>query len=182
MKIIGTTPENIDRAEDRKRFKALLKKLGLTQPSNDTANSVEEARRVAEEIGYPVVVRPSYVLGGRAMEIVYDEDALEGFARRAVEASSEHPILIDKFLEDAIEIDVDAVADGETCVIAGIMEHIEMAGIHSGDSACVTPPYSLSDDLTHDRTGAFVLAASGHAMGGPRLRVAWLRTIAERHV
>ncbi len=147
VKIIGTTPENIDRAEDRKRFKALLKKLGLIQPSNDTANSVEEARRVAEEIGYPVVVRPSYVLGGRAMEIVYDEDALEGFARRAVEASSEHPILIDKFLEDAIEIDVDAVADGETCVIAGIMEHIEQAGIHSGDSACVTPPYSLSDDL-----------------------------------
>ena len=108
---------------------------------------MEEARRVAEEIGYPVVVRPSYVLGGRAMEIVYDEEALEGFARRAVEASSEHPILIDKFLEDAIEIDVDAVADGDTCVIAGIMEHIEEAGIHSGDSACVTPPYSLSDDL-----------------------------------
>ncbi len=146
-KIIGTTPDNIDRAEDRKRFKTLLKKLGLIQPSNGTANSVEEARRVAEEIGYPVVVRPSYVLGGRAMEIVYDEDVLEGFARRAVEASSEHPILIDKFLEDAIEIDVDAVADGETCVIAGIMEHIEEAGIHSGDSACVTPPYSLDDDL-----------------------------------
>jgi len=146
-KIIGTTPENIDRAEDRKRFKALLKKLGLIQPSNGTANSVEEAGRVAEEIGYPVVVRPSYVLGGRAMEIVYDDNALEGFARRAVEASSEHPILIDKFLEDAIEIDVDAVADGETCVIAGIMEHIEEAGIHSGDSACVTPPYSLSDEL-----------------------------------
>ena len=146
-KIIGTTPENIDRAEDRKRFKALLKKLGLIQPSNGTADSVEEARRVAEEIGYPVVVRPSYVLGGRAMEIVYDEEALEGFARRAVEASSEHPILIDKFLEDAIEIDVDAVADGDTCVIAGIMEHIEEAGIHSGDSACVTPPFSLDDDL-----------------------------------
>jgi carbamoyl-phosphate synthase large subunit len=147
VKIIGTTPDNIDQAEDRKRFKALLKKLGLIQPSNGTANSVEEARRVAEEIGYPVVVRPSYVLGGRAMEIVYDEEALEGFARRAVEASSEHPILIDKFLEDAIEIDVDAVADGENCVIAGIMEHIEEAGIHSGDSACVTPPYSLTDDL-----------------------------------
>jgi carbamoyl-phosphate synthase large subunit len=147
VKIIGTSPDNIDRAEDRKRFKAILKKLGLIQPSNGTANSVEEARRVAEEIGYPVVVRPSYVLGGRAMEIVYDEEPLEGFARRAVEASSEHPILIDKFLEDAIEIDVDAVADGETCVISGIMEHIEEAGIHSGDSACVTPPYSLSDDL-----------------------------------
>jgi carbamoyl-phosphate synthase large subunit len=147
VKIIGTSPDNIDRAEDRKRFKTLLKKLGLIQPSNGTANSVEEARRVAEEIAYPVIVRPSYVLGGRAMEIVYDEETLEGFVRRAVEASSEHPILIDKFLEDAIEIDVDALADGETCVIAGIMEHIEEAGIHSGDSACVTPPYSLTDDL-----------------------------------
>jgi len=147
VKIVGTSPDSIDLAEDRKRFKALLKKLRLIQPWNGTANSVEEARRVAEEIGYPVVVRPSYVLGGRAMEIVYDEEALAGFARRAVEASPEHPILIDKFLEDAIEIDVDAVADGETCVIAGIMEHIEEAGIHSGDSACVTPPYSLSDDL-----------------------------------
>jgi len=147
VKIVGTSPDHIDLAEDRKRFKALLKKLRLIQPWNGTANSVEEARRVAEEIGYPVVVRPSYVLGGRAMEIVYDEEALEGFARRAVEASPEHPILIDKFLEDAIEIDVDAVADGETCIIAGIMEHIEEAGIHSGDSACVTPPYSLSDDL-----------------------------------
>ena len=147
VKIVGTSPDHIDLAEDRKRFKALLKKLRLIQPWNGTASSVEEARRVAEEIGYPVVVRPSYVLGGRAMEIVYDEEALEGFARRAVEASPEHPILIDKFLEDAIEIDVDAVADGETCIIAGIMEHIEEAGIHSGDSACVTPPYSLSDDL-----------------------------------
>jgi carbamoyl-phosphate synthase large subunit len=166
VKIIGTTPEDIDRAEDRKRFKALLKKLRLTQPSNDTANSVEEAKRVAEEIGYPVVVRPSYVLGGRAMEIVYDEDALEGFARRAVEASSEHPILIDKFLEDAIEIDVDAVADGETCVIAGIMEHIEMAGIHSGDSACVTPPYSLSDDLIEGLKGnTYALAKELQVVG-----------------
>jgi carbamoyl-phosphate synthase large subunit len=146
-KIIGTTPENIDRAEDRERFKTLLKKLGLIQPFNGTANSVDEARRIANDIGYPVVVRPSYVLGGRAMEIVYDEESLKSFALRAVEASSEHPILIDKFLEDAIEIDVDAVSDGESCVIAGIMEHIEEAGIHSGDSACVTPPYSLSDEL-----------------------------------
>jgi carbamoyl-phosphate synthase large subunit len=165
-KIIGTTPENIDRAEDRKRFKALLKKLGLIQPSNGTANSVDEAGRVAEEIGYPVVVRPSYVLGGRAMEIVYDEDALEGFARRAVEASSEHPILIDKFLEDAIEIDVDAVADGEACVIAGIMEHIEEAGIHSGDSACVTPPYSLSDDLIEElKRNTYALAKELQVVG-----------------
>jgi carbamoyl-phosphate synthase large subunit len=166
VKIIGTTPDNIDRAEDRKRFKALLNKLNLIQPSNDTANSVEEARRVAEEIGYPVVVRPSYVLGGRAMEIVYDEDALEGFARRAVEASSEHPILIDKFLEDAIEIDVDAVADGETCVIAGIMEHIEEAGIHSGDSACVTPPYSLDDDLIEElKRNTYALAKELQVVG-----------------
>ncbi|MBM4305809.1 MAG: carbamoyl-phosphate synthase large subunit [Deltaproteobacteria bacterium] len=146
-KIIGTSPDNIDRAEDRKRFQILLNKLHLIQPPNGTATSFEEARRVAEEIGYPVIVRPSYVLGGRAMEIVYDETSLERFVQRAVEASSTHPILIDKFLEDAIEIDVDAVSDGSTCIIAGIMEHIEAAGIHSGDSASVTPPYSLSDDL-----------------------------------
>jgi len=146
-KIIGTSPDNIDRAEDRKRFQVLLNKLHLIQPPNGTATSFEEARRVAEEIGYPVIVRPSYVLGGRAMEIVYDENSLERFVQRAVEASSTHPILIDKFLEDAIEIDVDAVSDGSTCIIAGIMEHIEAAGIHSGDSASVTPPYSLSDDL-----------------------------------
>jgi carbamoyl-phosphate synthase large subunit len=146
--ILGTSPENIDRAEDRKRFQSLLKKLGLIQPVNGTATSIEEATQIAESIGYPVVVRPSYVLGGRAMEIVYDGESLKDFAQRAVEASPEHPILIDKFLEDAIEVDVDAVADGESCVIAGIMEHIEEAGIHSGDSACVTPPYSLSDDLT----------------------------------
>ncbi len=146
-KIIGTSPDNIDRAEDRKRFQVLLHKLRLIQPPNGTATSFGEARRVAEEIGYPVIVRPSYVLGGRAMEIVYDEASLEQFVQRAVEASSTHPILIDKFLEDAIEIDVDAVSDGSICVIAGIMEHIEAAGIHSGDSACVTPPYSLSDEL-----------------------------------
>jgi len=146
-KIIGTSPDNIDRAEDRKRFQVLLNKLHLIQPPNGTATSFDEARKVAEEIGYPVIVRPSYVLGGRAMEIVYDETSLERFVQRAVEASSTHPILIDKFLEDAIEIDVDAVADGSTCIIAGIMEHIEAAGIHSGDSASVTPPYSLGDDL-----------------------------------
>jgi carbamoyl-phosphate synthase large subunit len=165
-KIIGTSPDNIDRAEDRKRFQALLNKLGLIQPPNGTASSFEEARRVAEEIGYPVVVRPSYVLGGRAMEIVYDETSLEGFVHRAVEASSTHPILIDKFLEDAIEIDVDAISDGTACIIAGIMEHIEAAGIHSGDSACVTPPYSLSDDLIEQlKQNTYALARELQVVG-----------------
>jgi carbamoyl-phosphate synthase large subunit len=145
--IIGTTPESIDVAEDREKFKALLKKLKLTQPENGIATSFAEAKEVARVIGYPVVVRPSYVLGGRAMEIVYAEADLESFVEKAYEASPDLPILIDKFLEDAIEIDVDAVADGERCVVAGIMEHIEEAGIHSGDSACALPPYSLSDDL-----------------------------------
>ncbi|OPY77181.1 MAG: Carbamoyl-phosphate synthase large chain [Syntrophorhabdus sp. PtaU1.Bin058] len=146
-KIIGTTPESIDVAEDRDKFKTLLKKLSLTQPDNGIATSFEEAKEIAATIGYPVVVRPSYVLGGRAMEIVYDESDLESFMERASEASPERPILIDKYLEDAIEIDVDAVADGERSVVAGIMEHIEEAGIHSGDSACALPPYSLNDEV-----------------------------------
>jgi carbamoyl-phosphate synthase large subunit len=141
--IIGTSPDSIDRAEDRERFKRLLKKLGLIQPENGTAFTVEEALQAAEEIGYPVVVRPSYVLGGRAMEIVYEQAALKTFMAKAVLVSPGHPILIDKFLEEAIEIDVDAVSDGEKTLICGIMEHIEEAGIHSGDSACVLPPYTL---------------------------------------
>lgn len=166
VKIIGTSPKNIDRAEDRKLFKALLKKLGLNQPTNGTASSVEEAIRIASEIGYPVMVRPSYVLGGRAMEIVYDEETLKEFVSRAVEASSDHPILIDKFLEDAIEIDVDAVADGKNCIIAGIMEHIEEAGIHSGDSACVTPPFSLSDELISEiKKNTYALAKELEVIG-----------------
>jgi len=141
--IIGTTPDAIDRAEDRERFQALLHKLGLKQPANGLARSFEEAEKIAERIGYPSVVRPSYVLGGRAMEIVYDQQQLRDYMKFAVQASPEHPILIDKFLEQAIEVDVDALADRQTVVIGGIMQHIEEAGIHSGDSACSLPPYSL---------------------------------------
>ena len=164
--IIGTVPESIDRAEDRERFKELLGKLGLHQAPNGTGVSFEEARKIAGEIGYPVLVRPSYVLGGRAMEIVYDEASLESFMRSAVEASPQHPVLIDKFLEDAIEIDVDAVADGTTCVICGIMEHIEEAGVHSGDSACVIPPYSLSDSLIGEiRRITYALAKELYVIG-----------------
>ena len=141
--ILGTSPDAIDRAEDRDRFCDLLRKLGLRQPDNATATNVEQALAIAERIGYPVVVRPSYVLGGRAMEIVYDGKALTRYMTTAVEASPDHPILVDKFLEDAIEVDVDAVSDGQDCVVAGVMEHIEQAGVHSGDSACVLPPHTL---------------------------------------
>jgi len=147
-RIIGTTPDSIDRAEDRQLFKELLDKLGLVQAANATAISVEEAKRIADRIGYPVVVRPSYVLGGRAMEIVFEEESLEDYMVGAVEASPERPVLIDKFLEDAVEVDVDAVADGRRCVIGGIQEHIEEAGIHSGDSASVLPAFSLAEDET----------------------------------
>jgi len=158
--IIGTSPEDIDRAEDREKFQAVLNTLGLRQPPNGTVTSADEAVRVAQGIGYPVIVRPSYVLGGRAMEIVYDAEDLEAFMDKAVEASAEHPVLIDKFLEDAIEIDVDAVADGTTCVVAGIMEHIEEAGVHSGDSACAIPPFSLSDSQIKKLTDqTYALAA-----------------------
>ncbi|MCD6527817.1 MAG: carbamoyl-phosphate synthase large subunit [Desulfuromonas sp.] len=144
--VIGTSPDAIDRAEDRERFQALLHKLDLKQPENGLARSFEEAETIAEKIGYPVVVRPSYVLGGRAMEIVYGIDQLQNYMKFAVQASPEHPILIDKFLDHAIEIDVDALADGTDVVIGGIMQHIEEAGIHSGDSACSLPPYSLPQD------------------------------------
>ncbi|MBN1526837.1 MAG: carbamoyl-phosphate synthase large subunit [Candidatus Omnitrophica bacterium] len=147
LHILGTSPESIDIAEDRKLFQHMLKKLKLIQPDNGTATSFEEAADVAKRIGYPVVVRPSFVLGGRAMEIVYDEKSLKDYMEKAVEASPERPILIDKFLEDAIEVDVDAIADGERCVIGGILEHIEEAGIHSGDSAMVLPPHTLGKDI-----------------------------------
>ena len=147
VKILGTSPDSIDRAEDRQRFKELLPRLGLRQPANGTATSVDGAVAIAHDIGYPVIVRPSYVLGGRAMEVVYDESDLREYVKRAVKASPEHPLLIDKFLEDATEVDVDAIADGETVVIGGVMEHIEEAGVHSGDSACSLPPYSLSSRI-----------------------------------
>jgi carbamoyl-phosphate synthase large subunit len=144
--IIGTSPESIDLAEDRKRFGRLLADLDIPQPPNGTAISNEEAREVASHIGYPVLVRPSYVLGGRAMQVVYDEAALANYMTHAVEASPEHPVLIDSFLENAYEIDVDALSDGERTVIAGIQQHIEEAGIHSGDSSCVLPPHGVREE------------------------------------
>ncbi|HET9549367.1 MAG TPA: carbamoyl-phosphate synthase large subunit [Candidatus Binatia bacterium] len=145
--IIGTSPDSIDLAEDRERFSQLIKKLDIKQPDNGIARSYNEAFRIAEGLGYPVLVRPSYVLGGRAMQIVYDGDALKEYMTRAVSASPEHPVLIDKFLDDAIEVDVDALGDGEQVIIGGIMEHIERAGVHSGDSACSLPPKSIPPDI-----------------------------------
>ena len=144
--ILGTSPDAIDRAEDRERFQALIQKLGLLQPPNGTAMSLEDALAVAERIAYPVVVRPSYVLGGRAMAVAYDVSELTAYFHAQVPEKPKHPILIDKFLEHAVEVDVDAISDGKDVYVAGIMEHIEEAGIHSGDSACVLPSYSLSYD------------------------------------
>ena len=141
--ILGTSPDAIDLAEDRKRFQKLLVDLNLKQPENGTATSLEEAEQIAAEIGYPVLLRPSYVLGGRAMELVHDTDGLKRYMRTAVQVSGDHPVLVDHYLRDAIEVDVDALGDGDTIHVAGIMEHIEEAGIHSGDSACSLPPYSL---------------------------------------
>src|SRR5215212_6544583 len=146
VKVIGTSPDSIDLAEDRKRFGSLLSRLGIPMPENGTATSFEEAKQVAERIGYPVMVRPSFVLGGRAMAIVYDEPSLDEYMRTAVDASPEKPVLIDKFLERAAEFDVDALADDETCVVAGMQEHIEEAGIHSGDSSSVLPPFKIAEE------------------------------------
>jgi len=145
--ILGTSPDSIDRAEDRKRFKELIDKLGLLQAESGTAVSCDEAVGAANRIGYPVMVRPSYVLGGRAMEIVYNEESVRNYMSRAVKASPDRPVLVDKYLEDAVEIDVDAISDGKIVVVAGIMEHIEEAGVHSGDSACSLPPFSLSKEI-----------------------------------
>ena len=148
--ILGTSPDAIDLAEDRKRFQQLLSRLELRQPANGLATSLDEAREIAKKIGYPILIRPSYVLGGRAMEIVYDNAALERYMRVAVQVSGTSPVLIDKYLRDAIEVDVDALCDGEDVFVAGIMEHIEEAGVHSGDSACALPPHTLPEDILDD--------------------------------
>ncbi|HXK30618.1 MAG TPA: carbamoyl-phosphate synthase large subunit, partial [Candidatus Binatia bacterium] len=164
--IIGTSPDSIDLAEDRERFAALLNRLGIKQPENGIARSYDEAFQIAGKLGYPVLVRPSYVLGGRAMQIVYDDDALKNYMTHAVAASPEHPVLIDKFLDDAIEVDVDALSDGEDVVIGGIMEHIERAGVHSGDSACSLPPKSIHPDIQDEiRQQTIVLAKALNVRG-----------------
>ena len=145
--ILGTSPEAIDRAEDRERFQQMIQRLGLLQPDNATVRSQAEAVRAAEKIGYPLVVRPSYVLGGRAMEIVHQEAELKRYMNEAVQVSNDSPVLLDRFLSNAVEVDIDAVCDGEQVVIGAIMQHIEQAGIHSGDSACALPPYDLPQDV-----------------------------------
>ncbi len=159
--IIGTSPDMIDAAEDRERFQKLLKDLDLRQPPNRTARTDTEAIELAKEIGYPIVVRPSYVLGGRAMEIVHDQVGLERYMREAVKVSNDSPVLLDRFLNDAIELDVDCISDGKRVLIGGVMEHIEQAGVHSGDSACSLPPYSLSKETVEELKRQTVLMAKG---------------------
>ncbi len=164
--IIGTSPDAIDRAEDRERFQQMLHELGLKQPPNRTARTEQEALRCASEIGYPLVVRPSYVLGGRAMEIVQEQAQLERYMREAVKVSNDSPVLLDRFLNDAKEVDVDALSDGTEVVIGGIMEHVEQAGVHSGDSACSLPPYSLSAELQDELRRQTVMMAKALGVVG----------------
>ncbi|MFZ9734064.1 MAG: carbamoyl-phosphate synthase large subunit [Burkholderiaceae bacterium] len=164
--IVGTSPESIDIAEDRERFQKLLTKLELLQPPNRTARNEEEAMRLAQEIGYPLVVRPSYVLGGRAMEIVHEQKDLERYMKEAVKVSNDSPVLLDRFLNDAIEVDVDCLSDGRRVFIGGVMEHIEQAGVHSGDSACSLPPYSLPDTVvTELKRQTEVMSRALHVVG-----------------
>ena len=166
IQILGTSPDEIDRAEDRERFSALITTLGLRQPRNGVARSGKEAYAVASRIGYPVIVRPSYVLGGRAMQIVYDELSLRSYVENMVVSADQYPLLIDQYLTDAIEVDVDAISDGVDVVVAGVMEHVEEAGIHSGDSACSLPPHSLPEDLIDRiRTQTVALARDLHVVG-----------------
>jgi len=164
--IIGTSPDMIDAAEDRERFQKLLHELALRQPPNRTARNEEEALKLAQEIGYPLVVRPSYVLGGRAMEIVHEQRDLERYMREAVKVSNDSPVLLDRFLNDAIEVDVDCLSDGERTFIGGVMEHIEQAGVHSGDSACSLPPYSLSAETIDELKRQTALMARGLGVVG----------------
>src|SRR5678816_343493 len=145
--ILGTSPDSIDLAEDRERFAALVQRLGLKQPANGIARSRDEALRVAERIGYPVLLRPSYVLGGRGMEVVEGPQQLDHYIATAVQVSGKSPVLIDRYLRDAIEVDVDAIADGTDVAVTGVLQHIEEAGVHSGDSACAIPPHSLSKEI-----------------------------------
>jgi carbamoyl-phosphate synthase large subunit len=161
VRILGTPPDAIDAAEDRRRFEKIARELGLNQPPSGTATTVDEASEIAHRVGYPTIVRPSYVLGGRAMEVVYDDASLRDYFARAVRVSEERPVLIDRFLEDAFEADVDAISDGKRVVIGGVMQHIEDAGIHSGDSACVLPPYLIGDrdaDIMREQTIALAKA------------------------
>ncbi|MHA7811499.1 MAG: carbamoyl-phosphate synthase large subunit, partial [Marinobacter adhaerens] len=172
--IIGTSPDAIDRAEDRERFQQMITRLGLKQPENATVRSHEEGILAAREIGYPLVVRPSYVLGGRAMEIVYDEEELVRYMRNAVLVSNDSPVLLDHFLNAAIEVDIDAISDGKDVVIGGIMQHIEQAGVHSGDSACSLPPYTLSQQVQDEmRDAVKKMAIELDVVGLMNVQLAW---------
>ena len=178
--IIGTSPDMIDAAEDRERFQKILKKLDILQPPNGTAIDVEGARACAQRIGYPILVRPSYVLGGRAMEICYTEKELVRYMTEAVDASPDHPVLIDKFLQDAIEVDVDAISDGETTLVGGVMEHIEEAGVHSGDSACALPPYTLPEHVINEiKQSTYALATELQVRGLMNIQFAVKKTETE---